>query len=183
MTPWVAFRATQLHQLHGQHILDDLGLFKRELQELKRTKTETAILNIDSTETLDVLGNVITETKLGQQVPIYTYFVNLGVSRVGSNPSAAANILDGDPDTYWEPDPSDPLDDWWIEVDLGRVAPVDELVLRFVDEELGDPFRQFRVLTAPNQIPVRQDDDKVPFEVVGGTDAPNRDQRIFRFVE
>ena len=29
--------------------------------------------------------------------------------------------------------------------------PVDELVLNFVDESLGDPFRQFRILSAPFQ--------------------------------
>lgn len=162
-------------------ILDDLNTFARALPELKRKKNETAILNIDSTETLDVQGNVITEKKKGELVPIYTYFVRPGISRAGSKPETAANILDGDPSTYWEPDPDDPLENWWIEVDLGRVVPVDEVVLHFVDEELGDPFRQFRVLTAPDQDPVYQNADKVDFVPVGGTRAPNRDQRIFTF--
>ena len=163
------------------NILDDSDTFKRRLLELKRGRDDTAILNIDSTETLDMRGNVLTEKVRGEEVPIYTYFVRLGISRVGSNPQAAANILDGDPATYWEPDPNNPLDTWWIEVDLGRVVPVDELVLRFVDADLGDPFRQFRILAAPNQAPVLQDDDDVAFEVVGSTRAPNRDQRTFQF--
>ncbi|MBI2505924.1 MAG: hypothetical protein HYW07_22140 [Candidatus Latescibacteria bacterium] len=163
------------------NILDDLGTFRRKVVELKRKKEETPILNIDSTETLDVRGQVVTEKKKGQEVPVYTYFYRLGISRVGSNPEVAAHILDGDPSTYWEPDPRDPLDKWWIEVDLGRVVPVDQLVLRFVDEELGDPFRQFRVLAAPDQAPILQNDDKINFQVVARTHAPNRDQREFQF--
>jgi len=164
------------------NILDDLDTFARTLPGLKRKTKETAILNIDSTRTLDVQGNVITEKKKGQEVPIYTYFVRPGISRVGSNPRNAANILDGDPTTYWEPDLDDPLETWWVEVDLGRVVPVDEIVLHFVDEELGDPFRQFRVLTAPDQDPVYQNADKVDFVSVGGTKAPNRDKRTFSFL-
>ena len=162
-------------------ILDDLDTFIRPLAGLKRKRGETAILNIDSTETLDVQGNVITEKKKGVQVPIYSYFVRPGISRVGSNPETAARILDDNPTTYWEPDPDDPLDNWWIEVDLGRVVPVDSIVLHFVDEELGDPFRQFRILAAPDQETVYQKVNKVDFVSVGGTEAPNRDLRVFGF--
>jgi len=163
------------------NLLDDRETFARRLSELKRKKTETAILNIDSVETLDVRGNVITQKKGGQEVPVYTYRVRMGISRVGSNPEAAAHILDGDPSTYWEPDPDDSLDAWWIEVDLGRVVVVDSLVLRFVEAEVGEPFRQFRVLVAANQVPVLENDKKLDFSLVGWTTAPNRDQRLFSF--
>lgn len=162
-------------------ILDDLDTFTRPLADLKRKKNETAILNIDSTETLDVQGNVITQKKKGEFIPIYSFFVRPGISRVGSNLESAAHILDDDPTTYWEPDPDDPLENWWIEVDLGRVVPVDSVILHFVDEELGDPFRQFRILTAPDQENVYQNVAKVDFVSVGGTEAPNRDQRTFSF--
>ena len=158
------------------NILDDRDTFTRTLPGLKRSKGETAILNVDSTETLDVRGEIIRDRK---DLPIYTYFLRPGISRVGSNPGAAANILDGDPDTYWEPDPRDPLEDWWVEVDLGRVVPVDTLVLHFVGEDLGDPFRQFRVLAAPDQEPVSQDADRIEYTTIGGTEAPNETQRTF----
>lgn len=172
----------QPHRFQNRYnLLDDLRPFTRNLPGFERKKNETAILNVDSTETRDVRGNIITEKKKGQEVPLYTYFLRPGISRVGSNPEDAAAILDGDPSTYWEPDPRDPIDEWWVEVDLGRVVPVDEIVLHFVDPELGDPFRQFRVLAAPDQRPILQEADKIGFVAVGGTQAPNQDQREFRF--
>ena len=100
--------------------------------------------DLDSTVTRDIRGNVLTQKKSGQTVPVYTYLMRMGISRVGSNPADAAAILDGDRTTYWEPSASAPLDDWWVEVDLGRVAVVDSVVLHFVEASLGDPFRQFR---------------------------------------
>ena len=158
------------------NILDDLGTFQRTLSEVKRSKKESAILNVDSTETLDVFGEVILDRK---GIPLYTYFLRPGISRVGSNPTDAHNILDGDPTTFWEPDPNDPVENWWIEIDLGRVVPVDELVLHFVEQELGDPFRQFRVLVAPDQEVVKEDADRVDFVSIGGTNAPNESIRDF----
>ena len=163
------------------NILDDIETFTRVLPDFKRRRNETAVFNIDSTETLDVRGNVITEKKKGEQIPVWTFFLRPGISRAGSNPEAAANILDGDPTTYWEPDPNDPLGSWWVEVDLGRVVAVDSLIMHFAEEGLGDPFRQFRVLTAPFQIPINQDQDDIEFEVLGGTKAPNQGQRTFGF--
>jgi len=163
------------------NLLDDLETYSRQLPELRRKKNETAILNIDSTETLDVFGNVITKKTKGVLGPVFTHISRIGVSRVGSNPRAADNILDGDPTTFWEPDPDDPIEDWWIEVDLGRGVDVDELVFNFVDEQLGDPFRQFRILTSPSQKLINQDVDEIPFRVEGGTKGSNQDQRQFSF--
>ena len=151
------------------NILDDLDTFSRPLTDFRRKKGQTAILNIDSTETLDVKGNVITEKKKGELVPIYSHFFRSGISRVGSNPGDAANILDDDPTTYWEPDPDDPLDDWWIEVDLGRSVAVDEIILRFVSEDLGDPFWRYRILVAPDQEPIREEGEEIDFSIVGGS--------------
>ena len=160
------------------NILDDQDTFTRPLTDFRRKKKEHAILNIDSTFTLDVRGNVITDRK---DNPLYTYFARPGISRVGSNPQAAKNILDGDPSTYWEPDRNDPLDKWWIEVDLGRVVAIDEILLHFVGEELGDPFLRFRILIAPDQEAILEDAADVELVRVGGTQAPNRDQRDFSF--
>ena len=151
------------------NLLEDLGTFTRTLSELKRKKGQHTILNIDSTETLDVRREVISDNKGN---PLYTYFVRPGISRVGSNPEQAANILDGDPATFWEPAPEDPIEDWWVEVDLGRAVPVEEIVLHFVEEALGDPFRQFRVLVAPDQYPILERAEEVEFLPIGRTLAP-----------
>ena len=159
------------------NLLDDLATYTRPIVDLRRRSNQTAILNIDSTQTRDVKGEIILDRK---DNPIYSYFFRPGISRVGSNAAAAANILDADPTTFWEPDPQAPIDDWWIEIDLGRVAAVDSLVIHFVEEELGDPFFQFRVLAAPDQEPVKENADKITFERVAHTKAPNRDQRTFR---
>ncbi|NKB69738.1 MAG: hypothetical protein GKR89_21925 [Candidatus Latescibacteria bacterium] len=160
------------------NILDDLETFTRPLDGFIRKTGETAILNVDSTETRDVYGNIIVDRR---DNVLYSYFLRPGISRVGSNPEQAANILDGDPNTYWEPDPNAPLEDWWIEVDIGRVVPVDSLILHFVDAETGDPFRQFRVLVAGQQRTIKEDEDKLDFISAAGTDGPNADQRLFGF--
>ena len=170
------------HRFRGRYnLLNDRATFQRALKDFKRGRTQTAILNLDSTLTLDIRGNVLTQKKSGKNVPVYTYLMRMGISRVGSNGADAAAILDGDPTTYWEPDAAAPLDDWWVEVDLGRVAVVDSVVLHFVEASLGDPFRQFRLLVAPNQKPVMEEVAKVGFELVARTTAPNEDQRLFGF--
>ena len=158
-------------------ILDDLETFTRPIT-FKRRRGQSAIFYIDSTETLDVKGEIILDNK---DNPTYSYFFRPGISRVGSNPATATNILDDDPTTFWEPDPDAHIDDWWVEVDLGRVVTVDSLILHFVEEDLGDPFFQFRILAAPDQRPVNENADKISFERVGKTNSPNRDQRQFRF--
>ena len=159
------------------NLLDDLQTFTRPIVDLRRRSNQNAILNIDSTQTRDIRGEVILDRKGN---PIYSYFFRPGISRVGSNAADAANILDDDPTTFWEPEPQASLDDWWIEIDLGRVVAVDSLVIHFVEEELGDPFFQFRVLAAPDQEPVQENADKITFERIANTKAPNRDQRTFR---
>jgi len=112
-------------------------------------------------------------------VPSYDYFVRPGISRAGSNLGAASNILDGDLTTYWEPDLADTIDSWWVEVDLGRAVVVEKIVLRFVIEGMGDPFRQFRVLAAPDQETIENADSDIDFSLAGRTNAPNTDQRTF----
>jgi hypothetical protein len=104
-----------------------------------------------------------------------------GVKAVGSNSSLAANIMDGDGATFWEPDPADPLRDWVVEIDLGRLVSATKLVLRFADE--GDPFLQFRVHSAGGLNPFGTSDRSgaLDYVLVGGTTQPNRDQRSFEF--
>ena len=115
------------------------------------------------------------------EFPVYDYVQRVGVSRVGSNEDLAANIIDGDHTTYWQPDLATDQDKWWIEIDLGRSVVVEKVVLHFVDEELGDPFRQLRIMMAPEQRPIQAQSGGLRFRVVGRTRAPNTDQRTLVF--
>lgn len=105
---------------------------------------------------------------------------NATISAVIANSDAAPNILDGDPSTFWEPNIDSPLSDWWIEIDLGRSVNATSVVLRFVDEELGDPFYQFNVLTS-NGSPAFSGAKTLLFNRIGRTEQPNTDQREFTF--
>ena len=97
---------------------------------------------------------------------------------MGSNPQLAENILDGDPTTFWEPDPNDPIEQWWIEVDLGRAVPIERLKLKFVDEELGDPFLQFILLLSRQQSAIAsENNNRIGFQLFIPQDAPSTTQR------
>ena len=43
-----------------------------------------------------------------------------GAWKAGSNLATAGRVLDGRANTFWQPDPDAPLEDWWIEINLGR---------------------------------------------------------------
>ena len=73
-----------------------------------------------------------------------------GIRSVGSNPAAAFRIMDGDRTSAWAPDPDDPVEEWWIEVDLGRSVPATELRLIFAAD--GPPFSDFRVFVSTGEL-------------------------------
>ena len=154
------------------NILDDLEAGR----PVTIDKPQPRVINIDSTLRRNVLG----ETAVGSTgEPLYDYRYRPGVSRVGSNPGLAANVFDNDPTTFWEPDPDDPLDQWWIEIDLGRAVPLERLRLQFVDEELGDPFLRFILLLEPRQLPLVQDERSLGFTTFLPFKGLNRDRRLF----
>ena len=103
-----------------------------------------------------------------------------GIRAAGSNLGAAAKAMDGNPDTFWEPDLKDPLRDWWIEINLGRLVNATKVVLRFVDEELGDPFLHSRVLVSTGQRAFIGS-DRFNYRLVGKTKKPNVDQRVLEY--
>ena len=142
------------------------------------TNKDRRILNVDSTLKVDVLGRPVQDT---QKNFVYDYLVRAGVSRAGSNIEMAAHIVDGDPTTFWEPDPDDPIEQWWVEVDLGRAVPVEGISVRFVEEGLGDPFFKYLLLLAPNQTLSFADDGRVSFELFVPHEGPNTQQRTFFF--
>ncbi len=98
--------------------------------------------------------------------------VSGGIWATGSNAAAAARIIDGDPQSYWQPDMADPLKDWFIDIDLGRAVLARQIVLRFPDEEGARPLRQFTVYaTTGARILATQDVFK--YEPVYRTSKPN----------
>ncbi|MBT4496451.1 MAG: discoidin domain-containing protein [Gemmatimonadetes bacterium] len=72
-----------------------------------------------------------------------------GLRGVGSRPSGAADLIDGDARSFWAPDMDDPLEDWWIEVDLGRVVSARRIRLLFA--ESGKPLEFFQIFTSDGE--------------------------------
>lgn len=98
-----------------------------------------------------------------------------GIWDAGSNRSSAEHLMDGRMDTYWTPDPSVPLRDWWVQVDLGRAVSAHKIVLKFVGEDLGDPFLQFKVLTSQGETII----GPLVYRKRFSTDKPIKDERVF----
>lgn len=103
-----------------------------------------------------------------------------GIRAAGSSLRTAARVMDGDLETFWEPDPEDPLRDWWVEINLGRLVNATRLVLRFAEEDLGDPFLHFKVLVSTGQ-PAFVGSDRFSYRLVGKTKKPNLDQRVLEY--
>ena len=102
----------------------------------------------------------------------------------GSNVENVANVFDGDLSTYWEPEePSadrDLASQWWFVADLGRVVFAEKIVVRFAEEEIGDPFLLFEVLVSDGLKPARlQGGDDPAFTTVLRTLSENKTQRVF----
>ena len=72
-----------------------------------------------------------------------------GISRVGSNALEAPGVLDGDGDTGWGPDLDERVEDWFVEVDLGRVVSAHRVHLIF--SERGPPFEIFDLLLSTGE--------------------------------
>lgn len=103
-----------------------------------------------------------------------------GVRNAGTSAAQAAQIIDGQEDTFWEPDLTAPLKDWWVEIDLGRAVWAKKIVVKFAGEGEGDPFLQFRVLTSNGQ-PAFSQSKALNYLVVGRSEGLNQTQRVFEF--
>ena len=98
-----------------------------------------------------------------------------GVWEAGSNRLSAESLMDGRMDTYWEPDTSTPLRDWWVQIDLGRAVSANKIVLKFVGEDLGDPFLQFKVLTSQGETII----GPLVYRKRFSTNKPIKNERVF----
>ena len=107
-----------------------------------------------------------------------------GIKQAGSRAFQAARAIDGNAETFWEPDPTDAVQDWWGEIDLGRLVSATRVVVRFAQDsttDRADPFFQFKVHSATGQSPFGVGSSSLDFALVGGTSQPNKDQRTFEF--
>ena len=105
--------------------------------------------------------------------------------QAGSNRAEVVNLFDDDMTTFWEPGPlsgrktANLSSRWWFIVDLGRIVLAEKIVLRFADEDLGDPFKLFEVLTSDGQKPFAAVQGRnLEFSRVYRSLHPNRDERL-----
>ena len=109
-----------------------------------------------------------------------------GIKRAGSSTAAAGRAIDGNLDTYWEPRTTDPVENWWMEIDLGRLVSATRVVVRFSEDaatDRADPLLQFRVYSSDGQNAFGRGDlsGALNYALVGATTRPNKDQRVFEF--
>ena len=97
-----------------------------------------------------------------------------GVWKAGSNAADAHLIIDDDTTTYWKPNQDDPIDTWWIEINLGRMVAVKEVRLHFPDEEGARPLRALRVFGSDGKFQSITDDVFL-FNLIGGTTKRNEE--------
>ena len=72
-----------------------------------------------------------------------------GIRAAGSNLPDASLVLDGDLQSGWGPDPADPSEDWWLEVDLGRGVSARRVILIF--DESAPPMDLFEVFLSDGE--------------------------------
>ena len=101
-----------------------------------------------------------------------------GISQAGSNFAAAVNIIDGDEQTFWEPDSQDGFESWYVEVDLGRATVVQRIKVRFAEE--GDTFLKFRVMISDGRTAFGKERNKQFFRI-GQVNDVEKNQREFVF--
>ncbi|HJP31613.1 MAG TPA: gliding motility-associated C-terminal domain-containing protein [Candidatus Latescibacteria bacterium] len=102
-----------------------------------------------------------------------------GVHVVGTGAETAANIMDGRLDTWWQPDTVNVLEDWFIEVDLGRMVLANKIRLTFPDTLDVRPFRTFSVFVNDG-VRASAARDIFVFSRVGRTTEPNT-ERVVEF--
>jgi hypothetical protein len=99
--------------------------------------------------------------------------VSGGIWAAGTRPGEAVKIIDGDPQTWWKPDPLAPREDWVVDIDLGRAVLARQIRLKFPDREGARPFRQFTVYVSTGAR-IQATEDVFEFIPVYRTTQPNQ---------
>ena len=139
----------------------------------------------DTNAVLDIVDNLrfnppdYLNTKAAEEIEL------LDALDAGTNVEDLVHLFDGDITTYWEPEfprvgATDDLDQrWWFAVDMGHSLNASRIVLRFVNEDLGDPFRLFEVLVSDGQKPVQAlTGNNLEYTRVYQTLHPNLSERV-----
>ena len=100
-----------------------------------------------------------------------------GGAKAWSNPDGAENVMDGRVETWWSPDPEDPLEDWQIEIDLGRLVAAKRVRLIFADTLGMKPFERFSVHVSDGARIVSTS-DLSRYSMVGKETLPNRERAV-----
>ncbi|MFT5376611.1 MAG: hypothetical protein ACI906_003449 [Candidatus Latescibacterota bacterium] len=87
-----------------------------------------------------------------------------GIRSAGSNAQQADRVMDGDLDTGWSPDPLDAVEDWTLEVDLGR--GVSARRIRLVFDAQGPAPELFALLLSTGEHAVDEVGNPIPGTVV-----------------
>ncbi len=124
------------------------------------------------------VANAVSDAGLFRRIEAEEDTVYGGIWATGSNTAEAAKIIDGDLQTYWEPSRDNPIENWYVEVDLGRAVLARRVVVRFA--ESGDPFLKFRVMISDGRLAFGQRNRRQFFRVAQ-VNRRNKDQRYFEF--
>ena len=95
-----------------------------------------------------------------------------GIWQAGSSGVTAPALIDGDPETFWQPESDADLVDWFVDIDLGRPVLARLIRLTFPDTPGQRPFRQFTVFVASGAR-IHATDDIYSYERVFTTTLPN----------
>ena len=98
--------------------------------------------------------------------------VSGGIWEAKSSPQTADLIVDGDLATFWQPDLDDALDQWSVQLDLGRPVLARQIRLVFPDREGARPLRQFSVFVSAGAR-IQALNDVFKFEAAYRTSRPN----------
>ena len=99
-----------------------------------------------------------------------------GGVKAGSNRGDGGKIIDGDTTTYWAPDPEDDLENWWVDIDLGRLVTAKKIRLIFADGKT--PFPEFRIYVSKHLPKYAKLQKILEYDLVAKTVKPNT-ERIF----
>jgi hypothetical protein len=102
-----------------------------------------------------------------------------GIRVVGSGQESADNIIDGRSDTWWQPSQDHVIEDWFVEIDLGRMILATKIRLTFPDTLNVRPFRSFSLYTSDG-VRATAARDVFQFTRVGRPSEPN-EQRVVEY--
>ena len=133
--------------------------------EVKRFgKTFNAVANADEFSSV-IIGNLY-----GSIRPV----------RTPSNQADAHLIADQDPHTWWKPVATDPTENFWVELDLGRAVIADKIRVVFPDTTNARPFTFFSVFTSPGVRVAFGGGNRIVFNQVGRP-INNNTERVVEF--